>query len=214
VQVGAELVEDRVALASRELVIVHPRHPDALIDEEAFARDEYLPYWAELWPSGIALARVVEQRVEPDMRVVELGCGLAVPSIAAALAGARALATDWSSDGLAFAAANAARNGARIETAQVDWFRPHELVARGPWDLILAADVLYENRNVAPLLDLLPSLAGSRGRVLLADPGRPAARLFIGEAAKQWRLEELPGDFAHARVVLAELRLRARRRPG
>jgi predicted nicotinamide N-methyase len=211
VQVGdveVELVEDRVALAARELVVVHPRQPDALIDEKAFARDEYLPYWAELWPSGIVLARTVEQRVAPGTRVVELGCGLALPSIAAALAGALALATDWSPDALEFAAANAARNGASLETALVSWSHPDELVARGPWDLILAADVLYENRNVAPLLHVLPRLTGSRGRVLLADPGRPAVRLFLGEAAEHWHVEHLPGDAAYPRVTLYDLRLR------
>jgi predicted nicotinamide N-methyase len=217
VQVGGieiELTEERVALSRRELTIVHPRQPDVLIDEQAFERDEFLPYWAELWPSGIALARTVERLAAPGVSVVELGCGLALPSIAAALAGARALATDWSPDALEFAAANAARNGASLETAAVSWSHADELVARGPWDLVVAADVLYENRNVAPFLALLPRLAGSHGRVLLADPGRPAARSFHDEAAGRWHVEELPGDAAHPRVTLYELRLRAGRCPG
>jgi predicted nicotinamide N-methyase len=209
-----ELVEERVALSAHELTIVHPSRPDALIDEQAFERDEFLPYWAELWPSGIALARAVERLAAPGVSVVELGCGLALPSIAAALAGARTLATDWSPDALEFAAANATRNGASIETAVVSWSSADELVARGPWDLVVAADVLYENRNVAPLLALLPRLARSRGRVLLADPGRPAARSFYDEAGERWHVEQRPGDAAHPRVTLYELRLRARRRPG
>jgi predicted nicotinamide N-methyase len=167
-QSPVELIEERVALAERELTIVHPRRPDELIDEEAFARDEFLPYWAELWPSGVALARAVERFVRPGMRVVELGCGLAVPSIAAALAGAEVLATDWSPDALEFAYENARRNGARIDTALVSWTEPDSF--RGFWDVALAADVLYENRNVEPLLGLLPQLAPG---VLLAEPGRP-----------------------------------------
>jgi predicted nicotinamide N-methyase len=186
VQSGVDLVEERVELAERELMIVHPRRPDELIDEEAFARDEFLPYWAELWPSGVALARAVEDVVQPGMRVVELGCGLAVPSIAAALAGASVLATDWSPDALEFARENARRNDATIATALVSWSDPAALDAS--WDLVLAADVLYENRNVDPLLALLPRLAP---QVLLAEPGRPASRTFLARAATDWQIDEL-----------------------
>jgi predicted nicotinamide N-methyase len=188
VQRRVEVVEERVSLAERELRIVHPRRPDELIDEEAFARDEFLPYWAELWPSGVALARAVERFVRPGMRVVELGCGLAVSSIAAALAGASVLATDWSPDALEFARDNAERNGARIETALVSWSDPDAL--HGAWDLVLVADVLYENRNVEPLLALLPRLAPE---VVLAEPGRPASRTFLARAETDWRIEDL-GD--------------------
>jgi hypothetical protein len=48
---------------------------------------------------------------------------------------------------------------------------------------VLAADVLYERASVAQLLALLPSLAP---RVLLADPGRPAADAFLAEARRRW----------------------------
>jgi predicted nicotinamide N-methyase len=205
--IDVELVEERVALGDRELTVVHPRRPDELIDEEAFASDEFLPYWAELWPSGVVLARAVAPLVRPGDAVVELGCGLALPSIAAALAGGRVLATDWSPDGLLFAAANAARNGVRIETALVPWSTPDELVMRGPWDWVLAADLLYENRNVLLLASLLPRLVGDRGRVLLADPGRPAARDFFA-AVSDWDVEPKPRDTAHPRVGLHALRPR------
>ena len=45
-------------------------------------------------------------------RTLELGCGLGLPSIAAALAGGRVLATDWSTEAIAMTATNAERNGA------------------------------------------------------------------------------------------------------
>ena len=113
--------------------------------------------------------------------------GLGVASIAAALAGARVLATDWATDALAFTAENAARNDAAVETAFVRWEEPDELLERAPWDWVLAADVLYEHRNVAPLLELLPQLGP---RALLADPGRPAARAFL-EGLAGWEAERL-----------------------
>lgn len=185
-----ERIEDTVELAGRRLTIVRPPDAADLIDEQDFARDEFLPYWAEVWPSGVALARAAERLVTPGDRVVELGCGLGVASIAAALAGAAVLATDWAADALEFAAVNAARNGARVETALVRWEEPLELLEQAPWDWVLAADVLYEHRNVAPLLDLLPRLGS---RALLADPGRPAAPAFLG-ALVGWDVEPLEDE--------------------
>ncbi len=54
-----DLVEEVIPLPGRELVVRRPRDSEALIDEEAFEREERMPYWAELWPSGVALARAV-----------------------------------------------------------------------------------------------------------------------------------------------------------
>ncbi|MGI9112651.1 MAG: class I SAM-dependent methyltransferase [Gaiellaceae bacterium] len=184
-----EVVESTVELAGRTLSIVHPPDPVELIDEEAFEREEFLPYWAELWPSGVALAQVVAGRPLRGTTVLEVGCGLALPSIAAALGGARVLATDWSPDALAFARRNAERNGAELQTALAAWTNADELVVRGPWQLVLAADVLYERRNVEPLLALLPRLCEE---ALLADPGRPALRAFLDGACARWRVTETP----------------------
>jgi predicted nicotinamide N-methyase len=118
--------------------------------------------------------------------VVELGCGLAVPSIAAARGGASVLATDGSAEAVVLATRNARENGVRIETAIADWTAPERLVERGPFDLVLAADVLYERSAAAALLSLLPHLGA---RAWIADPGRPAAEAFIVEAGRRWPVE-------------------------
>src|SRR5262245_59217826 len=179
------VVEQVVSLPASELAVLRPRDSEALLDEDAFTREEFLPYWAELWPSGVTLARAVSELLLEGRRVVELGCGLALPSIAAALGGARVLATDWSPDAIALAAWNARRNAALVETAVCDWAAPGRLLAGAPWDLVLAADVLYERRNVDTLLALLPRLVDG-GEVLLADPGRPHAALFLERAHAGW----------------------------
>jgi predicted nicotinamide N-methyase len=174
-----DLVEESVPLRGAALDVLRPRDAEALLDELAFEREEYLPYWAELWPSGVALARRVAARALRGARVLELGCGLGLPSLAAALAGGRVLATDWSPQAIELLRDNAARNGAELETAVVDWQRPAPLLERAPWDLVLGADLLYERRNVAPLLELLPALLGQRGELWLADPGRAPAGAFL-----------------------------------
>jgi predicted nicotinamide N-methyase len=178
-----DLAEQAVTVGGRELRLIHPRDSEALLDEEAFEREEFLPYWAQLWPSGIALARAVAASPPAGRRVLELGCGLGLPSIAAALAGADVLATDWSPDAVAFTAANASRNGATLRTAACSWSEPGPMLAGAPWDLVLAADVLYEERNGAQLLELLPRLVDRSGEVWIAEPGRRPAERFLRATA-------------------------------
>lgn len=181
-----ELVDEEIDLGPVTLRITRPRDPEELIDEARFDVDEYMPYWAQLWPTGVALARHVTQCHLEGLRVLELGCGLGLPSIAAALGGADVLATDWSQDAVDAAVANAARNDAVLEALVASWDDPAPLLARAPFDLVLAADVLYEQRNVEPLLALLPRLGGE---VLLADPGRPFAPAFLERAAATWSID-------------------------
>src|SRR6266487_96280 len=93
---GMDFVEEVVVVGDRDLSVLRPRDSETLLREEAFEREELLPYWAELWPSGVALARAVAGRALRGARTLELGCGLGTASVAAALAGGRVLATDWS----------------------------------------------------------------------------------------------------------------------
>lgn len=174
----ADVVEDVVAIAGRDLVICRPRDAEALLDEAAFERDEFIAYWADLWPSAILLARTLGGRALRGARVLELGCGLGLPSLAAALAGGRPLATDWSADAVEAVRRNAERNELCVEAALCDWRAPEAVLARGPWDLVVAADVLYERRNVAPLAALLARLGAE---TWIADPGRGPAQQLLAD---------------------------------
>jgi predicted nicotinamide N-methyase len=202
-----DLVEHVVALAGRDLRLLGPRDTDALLDEEAFEHEEFLPYWAELWPSGVALARVLARRPLTGRRVLELGCGLGLPAIAAALGGGRVLATDWSPEAVAMTAANAERNGAALATAVFRWDDPPERLGP-PWPLVLASDLLYEPRNVDLLLGLLPRVTAAGGEVWLADPGRSPAARFLDGASVEWRIDAVPHD-GPGHVTVHRLRRRA-----
>lgn len=153
------------------LRLMMPRAADELLDEEAFAKDERMPYWADLWPSARGLASFLLGRPPRGERVVELGCGLALPSLALRSIGIDVLATDHNIDGLLFARANAIRNGLdELDARLFDWRDPSPPFE--PRGLAIAADVLYEQRNAAMLANLLPRVLTPRGRFLLADPGR------------------------------------------
>jgi predicted nicotinamide N-methyase len=201
-------VAERIPLPGGEIELVRPRDAEALLSEEAFEQEEFLPYWAELWASAVALAHDLSLRSLRGKRTVELGCGLGLPSIAAARAGGRVLATDWSPDAVLATAANAERNGVRVETVECSWAAPDAIVGRGPWDLVLASDVLYERRNASQLLELLPRLVDERGLVLVADPQRAAAQTFIENAqAGGWSVRTT-GSPRSERVRIHRLRKR------
>ena len=189
-----------IDLPGGELRVEQPAEAAELPDDGAVEWAPLVPYWAVLWRSGVALARELDGEALRGMRVVELGCGLAVPSIAAARAGAEVLATDGDEEALAFAARNARVNGTRIDTALTEWSAPDGLVARGPFDLVLAADVLYERPAVAQLLSLLPRLAPE---ACLADPGRAGVHAFMEQAHRRgWHAEtRLRGEVSIQRLT-------------
>src|SRR3954464_2503280 len=116
-----DLVEDRVRVAGRELALLRPRDSEALLDEHAFEQEEYLPYWAELWPSALGLAEAVGAAGGAGRRGIELGCGLGLPSLVAALAGAEVLATDWSPEAVRVLRDNAERVGASLDIRRWSW---------------------------------------------------------------------------------------------
>ena len=181
-----ELVVHEIALPSGALRVLQPRESAELPDDGPVEWAPLAPYWSVLWRSGVALARELEGDLA-GRRVVELGCGLALPSIAAARLGATVLATDVDPEALELATRNARLNDARIEVAAADWSAPGDLLERAPFDLVLAADVLYERPSVAALLSLLPQLAPA---AWLADPGRPAADVLIEQGRRRgWDIE-------------------------
>ena len=184
------LISDVVTVGGVRLELLRPSSPEALIDEEAFAEDEFLPYWAELWPAARALADAL-----PDvrgLRVVELGCGLGLPSLVAAAKGAAVTATDWSPDAIELLRDNALRNGLELHADVRDW--------RQPWpdrfDLALAADVLYERRNVEPVLERLSQLSPD---ALVALAGRPYEESFLRLAEQSGKRVEQIGKLVRLR---------------
>jgi predicted nicotinamide N-methyase len=184
-------VQDRyvthaIEMPRGELRVLQPAEAAKIPDDHQVEWAPIAPYWSVLWRSGVALGRELAGEALRGLRVVELGCGLAVPSIAAARSGAIALATDADPEALELVACNARANYVFVETARVEWSKPDDLLARAPFDLVLGTDVLYERSSVALLLKLLPRLAPV---AWIADPGRPAAEAFLEQAERHWKVE-------------------------
>ncbi|WP_214401058.1 class I SAM-dependent methyltransferase [Pseudonocardia lacus] len=186
-----DLVVKSIDLHTGSLRFVRPRDPAVLLSQEDEVPEAYPPYWAKLWPSGVELAYQVSVHDWSGTSVVELGCGLGLPAVAAALAGGRVLATDRATDALAFTAANARANHAQVQTMLCSWDAPEPLTACGPWQLVLASDVLYEQRNSDALIALLPRLVTDDGAVWIADPGREMVPEFLTATRAAWRTVEV-----------------------
>ncbi len=148
------------------------------VDPVTFAEDERLPYWADLWPSAIGLARYLDRCVPlGGQHVLELGCGLGLLGVVAARDGARVLCTDYEAEALTFSRYNALLNGCRhVRYRLVDWRYP---ALKRRYDTILASDVIYEARNFGPLAALLQRFLARGGRAFFADPERPNAVPFF-----------------------------------
>ena len=184
------LAEEVVPLprSGRVYEILRPTDLDLLLDRAEGDPEQNLPYWAEIWPSGIALADAVVRRPD-EVRgklALEIGSGLGVTATAALEAGADLHVADYSPESLLLCRLNALRNaGRQPETLQVNWRRPGWPLFRlagGGFPVVLAADVLYEGRDAGPLLDLVGRLVAPDGLFWLAEPGRPVAGRFLAAA--------------------------------
>jgi predicted nicotinamide N-methyase len=182
-----ETPADAVAQVTRETVIVEnktflidrPKESDRLLDHpailSAFAADEYMPYWADLWPAARMLAKVILTETWPrsdgqPLHALEIGCGLGLPGVAALSMELRITFSDYDATALRFAAENARINGfTNFDTLQMDWRHPP---ADQRYPVLLASDLIYEMRNVEPLVALIKRLLAPNGVCLLTDQDR------------------------------------------
>jgi predicted nicotinamide N-methyase len=173
-------IRETVIVEGRTFVIDRPGDSDKLLDhpavQAAFAADEYLPYWADLWPAARMLAKAVVRepwaehagRLGP-LTALEIGCGLGLPGVAALAMGLRVVFSDYDAAALRYAADNAQANGyTDFETQRLDWRRPPET----KYPVLLASDLIYEVRNVAPLVRLIKTVLHPDGLCLLTDQDR------------------------------------------
>jgi len=187
------LRDDMVTIPGTEqsLLVTRPADTDVLLDRAADDPEQNLPYWAELWPSGIALAAEIAANpaVVSGLDVLELGSGVGITAAVALAAGANLLATDYAPESLLLTRVTCLRHcGREPRTMRLNWRQPGpELLAGHPegYPAVLAADVLYERRDIEPLLELFERIVAPGGVLWLAEPGRPPASIFLESASRR-----------------------------
>jgi SAM-dependent methyltransferase len=151
--------EEAVDVGGLSVRLLRPSVPEELFAVAAEARGE-APYWAELWPCARTLAAHVATLDLAGLNVLELGCGLALPALVAALRGADVVASDLSADALERVAESGRRTlGHPLATLQADLHHPSALLESGPFDLILGADLLYDRTLAEAIATVIPQLA-------------------------------------------------------
>ncbi|MEL7143853.1 MAG: methyltransferase domain-containing protein [Cyanobacteria bacterium J06573_11] len=182
-------IHKSVPVGDKTFRIAYPGDADKLLDHpsthEAFEADDYIPYWAELWPASVMLAKALISQSWPNNHTaLEIGCGVGLPGIVALSLGMRVIFSDYDATAVDFAARNAMANGFdNFETQTLDWRVPPSF--RVP--LILAADVIYEERNIPPLIAFIKAVLAPGGVCLLSDPDR-STRGGFRYALKQAKL--------------------------
>jgi len=202
---------ERVVIDRFEFQIERPADSYLLLDDpvvvEAHERDEYMPYWADLWPAARMLAKAVAKedwsqysKTGEKLEALELGCGLGVPGLTALACGLRVIFSDYDLTAVRFAATNARQNRLyNFKTLPLDWRTP-------PSDLrvpvILGADLTYETRNIDPLVKLIRQVLLPGGLCLLTDQDRTPAPLLreqLGYAGLKYETETVragePGGY-------------------
>jgi predicted nicotinamide N-methyase len=128
------------------------------------------PYWAHLWPGSVALARLLAGGIAcAGRRVLDIGGGLGLVAIVAALRGAATTLIDTAPAALRFARASAALNGCRVQLLQGDI---RQAPLRGSFDYGFAADVSYDPDLQVAVADLLAARLAPGGRAWCAESVR------------------------------------------
>jgi predicted nicotinamide N-methyase len=185
----------QLPIAGRPLRLLVPANPERLLDDPAvharFDSDEYMPYWAEVWPAAIVFANyLLEEAAVSDSAlrgaargedaVLELGAGVGLVGLALAAAGWRVILTDYDADALKLAAASAIANGFQLAAVrELDWrTAPDET-----YPIIIGAEVLYERRSHEPVAKFIAQCLDRAGVAYLADACRAVADVFPDIAA-------------------------------
>lgn len=188
---GYQVQRESWTIGGRSFDLAWPADMDVLLDspqtQRRHEKDGYMPYWAQPWPASVLLAEAVLNGEQGEAReAIEIGCGIGLVALAAALMGWRVTASDYDEDALAFASLNAERNGVKLaHVERLDFRNP---LLQPKYHYILGADLLYERRNCEPVARWIGSALKPDGMALLTDPNRTAAEPFI-EHAKDARLQ-------------------------
>lgn len=189
-----------VDIADKKFVLEVIRSLDEAIDllcaqltdeeqQDPFAED-LCPYFGVLWPSAQALSVFLAQHPElvRHKKMIELGCGLALPSLVAKHLGANVLATDFHPDVESYVQRNARHSGIDLKYERLNW---REVNEQGAFDLVIGSDILYESKHPKEVALGLLRYTNSGSLIILSDPGRAYLQKFLDAMNELGHREEI-----------------------
>lgn len=147
------------------------------------------PYWAQVWPSALALSRFLQEHPQyvAGKDILELAAGLGLPSLLAARFANSVCCSDYLAEPLEVVMESIAANGAtNISIRQLDWHHlPKDLRA----DVLLLSDINYDPKEFEILFKVLSSFLQKGTLILLSTPQRLMAKPFI-ERLLPWCMQQ------------------------
>lgn len=162
--------------------------------------DDQIPYWAEMWPAARGLAQYIWDEIDfQGETVLELGAGLGLPGMVAALKGGSVTFSDYIEESMEIISRNAARNNIKDAAYLLaDW---RDFQVKEKFDWIIGSDVLY-NPNLNPyVIQILEHNLAPTGHLLFAHPSRPVTKELLESLIIPLGLQE---DTAKVPVTVQE----------
>ena len=135
------------------------------------------PLFGLVWPSAQKMADLMQTWPLHNLRILEIGCGLALASLVIHRRFGNITASDCHPYTQRFLSANLLLNALPVMAYQSGhWARDNPQL--GEFDLIIGSDVLYERDHPAQLADFIQQHAASHAQVLIIDPNRGQRSAF------------------------------------
>jgi predicted nicotinamide N-methyase len=143
---------------------------------DPFAED-LCPYFGILWPASEALSFYLAEHPElvRHKTVLELGCGLGLPSLVASHLGGVVTATDYHPDVEEYFKRNCRHSTVDCDYKRLNWREE----ALEKFDVVIGSDVLYESKHPREVALGLLKFVRPGGTIILSDPGRAYVQHFI-----------------------------------
>jgi predicted nicotinamide N-methyase len=201
-----------VKIGSKILRILQLRDFEKYIEEFVEAKEGSameLPFWAKVWESTFVLSYFLgKQPVVLGRRMLELGAGVGVVGIYAALCGHHVTITDNNADALLFARANALLNGCpQVEVRKLDWRHtdlPHQ------YEVIFGSEIIYDRHSYGALVEFLRTTLTPTGVIFLSKNEQLPTPTFFPELTRHFKFKQttqtLAGEGEATRIVLYAIR--------
>ena len=126
-------------------------------DQDNSLAEEYCPYFGVLWEAGIGLTQHLSKLDLKKKKILEIGCGLALPSFLVTKMGGNIIATDFHSDVPLFLELNQKNNQIYFPYKVMNWRNEIERIRTdlGLFDLVIGSDILYESQHPMQVAEAL-----------------------------------------------------------
>ena len=201
--------QTEVVIKGRAYTLFLPKSIEPFIDSREPLKD--FPLWAKVWNASVVLADTLARMpAEPSQQFLEIGSGIGLTGVVAAACGHCITVTDYNSDALQFARANAEINGcSTMSVMALDWLQP-SLDRR--FDYIIGADIVYKEKDILPMQRLFEKVLKPKGKILLVEQMRETVLKFHAAMSGAYRIvverKTLRNDEETTRLVALHLTLK------